>query len=287
VNRILQKKVLAPNVVLFEIEAPRIARGFKAGQFVILRPTAESERIPLTIADAEPFKGSITLVVQAVGKTTAVMAGLEADGTVADVLGPLGEPTRVEKVGCVLCVAGGIGLAALLPVARAMRTAGNEVTALCGAKSAAFLILREEIESTAHRVLWATEDGSAGLCGNVADLMQVWIRSQSAPPALVQVAGPVRMMQAAAEVTRQWPARTIASLNPIMIDGIGMCGGCRVTVGGAVRFACVEGPEFDAHKVDFEELARRNRTYTKQEQEAMRTHECALQSTRGAMKNVP
>jgi ferredoxin--NADP+ reductase len=277
VNRILQKRVLTPNTTLFVIEAPRIARAFKAGQFVILRPTLESERIPLTIVDAEPLQGSITLVVQAAGKTTSVMASLGMGDSVADVLGPLGEPTRVEQIGHILCVAGGVGLATLVPVARAMGAVGNEVTALCGGKSADFLVLREEIEGAAQRVLWATEDGSVGLRGNVVDLMRAWIRSQPAPPALVQVAGPVRMMQAVAAETLLWPARTIASLNPIMVDGIGMCGGCRVTVGGCARFACVEGPEFDAHQVDFEELARRNRTYAKQEQEAMRAYECALE----------
>jgi ferredoxin--NADP+ reductase len=278
VNRLLAKRNLAPGVILLQIEAPRIAAHSKAGQFVVLRPTARSERIPLTIVEADPDRGVITLVVQVVGETTQEIAVLREGNFISDVLGPLGRPAQITEVGRVLCVGGGIGVAALLPLIRAMRAAGNEVTALCGARSKPYMILSREIASSASEAIWATDDGSAGFHGNVAELMQTWIRSQDSPPALVYVVGPVAMMRAAAEVTRGWSVRTIASLNPIMIDGIGMCGGCRVLVGGATRFACVEGPEFDAHQVDFEDLARRNRAYTEQERQAILNQDCKIGS---------
>ena len=277
-NRLLAKRNLAPGVILLQIEAPRIAAHSKAGQFVVLRPTARSERIPLTIVEADPNRGVITLVVQVVGETTQEIAVLREGNFISDVLGPLGRPTQTAEIGRVLCVGGGIGVAALLPLIRAMQAAGNEVTALCGARSKPHMILSREIASSASEAIWATDDGSAGFHGNVAELMQTWIRSQDSPPALVHLVGPVAMMRAAAEVTRGWRVPTIASLNPIMIDGIGMCGGCRVLVGGATRFACVEGPEFDAHQVDFEDLARRNRAYSEQERQAILNQDCKIGS---------
>ncbi len=275
-NRLLEKRDLAPGIILWEVEAPRIAAHSRAGQFVIVRPTPRSERIPLTVVDANPNRGVITLVVQVVGKTTQAIANLSEGDLISDVLGPLGEPTQIEKVGHALCVGGGIGVAALLPVIRAMRAAGNEVTALCGARSKPHIILSREIASSASEAVLATDDGSFGFRGNVVELMQTWIRSQDSPPALVYLVGPVSMMQATAEVTRGWRVPTIASLNPIMIDGIGMCGGCRVMVGGATRFACMEGPEFDAHQSDFEDLARRNRAYSQQERQAILSQECKI-----------
>jgi ferredoxin--NADP+ reductase len=275
-NRVLTKRVLAPGIVLLEVEAPRIAAHCKPGQFVILRPAVHSERVPLTVIDADINRGVITLVVQAVGKTTEEIVSLTEGGLIPDVLGPLGEPARIEKVGHVVGVGGGIGVAALLPVIRAMQAAGNKVTALCGARSQPYVILRAEIESSASEVVWATDDGSFGFHGNVVQSMQAWFRVQGSPPDLVHLVGPVPMMQAAAEITRGWQVPTIASLNPIMIDGIGMCGGCRVAVGGATRFACVEGPAFDAHQVDFEDLARRNRAYSQQERQAVLRQECKV-----------
>ena len=267
-NRILVRKELACGIFLLEIEAPRIASHTKAAQFVVLRPTVHSERIPLTVVDADPDCGIITLVVQVIGRTTEILSGLKEGDAVADLLGPLGEPTRLQRIGHVLCVGGGIGVAAILPLIRAMRSAGNEVTALCGARSKSQMILIEEVASAANEVVWATDDGSFGFSGSVVRLMQDWIRSQPSRPGLVHVVGPVAMMQAAAAVTREWRVPTIASLNPIMVDGIGMCGGCRVVVEGVTRFACVEGPEFNAHQVDFDDLARRNRAYVPQEQQA-------------------
>jgi ferredoxin--NADP+ reductase len=243
---------------------------------VIVRPRADSERIPLTIVDGDAGKGSIILVVQAVGKTSRVTVALEPGEVLEDVLGPLGQAASIENVGHVLCVAGGVGVAELLPVARAFRRAGNRVTALCGARSKAQIILDAELQAVADEVQWATDDGSAGLHGTVVDLMRAWKAAQSSPLGAAHVIGPIPMMRAAAELTREWGVHTLASLNPIMVDGTGMCGGCRVTVGDKVKFACMDGPEFDAHKVDFEELTRRTRAYLEQERLTRDQHECRI-----------
>ena len=275
-NRILAKRLITPEIAWFEVQATGIARHWQAGQFVIVRPRADSERIPLTIVDGDAEKGSIILVVQAVGKTSRVTVALEPGEVLEDVLGPLGQAASIENVGHVLCLAGGVGVAELLPVARAFRRAGNRVTALCGARSAAQIILDAELRSAADEVQWATDDGSAGLHGTVVDLMRAWKATQSSPLGAAHVIGPIPMMRAAAELTREWGVHTMASLNPIMVDGTGMCGGCRVTVGDKVKFACVDGPEFDAHKVDFEELTRRTRAYLDQERLTRDQHECRI-----------
>jgi len=275
-NRILAKRLLTPEIAWLQVEAPEIAKRWKPGQFVIIRPTEASERIPLTIVDGDEATGSITLVVQAVGKTSRATVLLEAGDRLADLLGPLGVQASIEKVGNVLCAAGGVGVAELLPVARAFRAAGNHVTALCGARSAAQIILDAELRSAADEVDWATDDGSAGLHGTVVDLMRAWRASNDGALGVAHVIGPIPMMRAAAAVTREWGVLTYASLNPIMVDGTGMCGGCRVTVGGKVRFACVDGPEFDAHQVDFDELTRRTRAYLEEERVARERHECSI-----------
>jgi len=275
-NRILEKRLITPEIAWFEVQATGIARHWRPGQFVIVRPRRDSERIPLTIVDGDAEKGSIILVVQAVGKTSRVTVALEPGEVVEDLLGPLGQPASIENVGHVVCVAGGVGVAELLPVARAFRRAGNRVTALCGARSAAQIILDAELHAAADAVQWATDDGSAGLHGTVVDLMRAWKATQSSPVGAAHVIGPIPMMRAAAELTRQWGVPTMASLNPIMVDGTGMCGGCRVTVGDKVRFACVDGPEFDAHKVDFDELTRRTRAYLEQERLTREQHECRI-----------
>ena len=273
-NRILLRRQLTPEIVLLEVEAPRIAKRWKPGNFIIIRPTAESERIPLTIVAGSVERGSITMVVQAIGKTTMQTAALQEGDALHDLVGPLGEPATVENVGHVLCVGGGVGVAELLPVAGGFRQAGNYVTAICGARTAGLRILREELTSAADEVLWATDDGSAGLQGNVVEQMKAWTPAR--PVDMVHAIGPIPMMRAVAALTREWGVRTFASLNPVMIDGTGMCGGCRVTVGGKVRFACVEGPEFDAHQVDFEELIRRNRAYSEREKAAREAHVCRV-----------
>jgi glutamate synthase (NADPH/NADH) small chain len=275
-NQILGKRLLTPEIAWLQVEAPEIAQHWKPGQFVIIRPTEGSERIPLTIVDGDEATGSITLVVQAVGKTSRATVRLEVGDRLADLLGPLGQAASIEKVGNVLCVAGGVGVAELLPVARAFREAGNHVTALCGARSSAQIILDVELRSAADEVLWATDDGSAGLHGTVVDLMRAWRAGNACTLGIAHVIGPIPMMRAAAGVTREWAVPTYASLNPIMVDGTGMCGGCRVTVGGKVRFACVDGPEFDAHQVDFDELTRRTRAYLEQERVSRERHECSI-----------
>jgi NAD(P)H-flavin reductase len=277
-NQILAKRLLTPEIAWLQVEATEIAGRWKPGQFVIIRPTEGSERIPLTIVDGDEATGRITLVVQAVGKTSRATVRLEVGDRLADLLGPLGQAASIEKVGNVLCVAGGVGVAELLPVARAFREAGNHVTALCGARSAAQIILDEDLRLAADEVLWATDDGTAGLHGTVVDLMRAWRAGNACPLGTAHVIGPIPMMRAAASVTREWAVPTYASLNPIMVDGTGMCGGCRVTVGGKVRFACVDGPEFDAHQVDFDELTRRTRAYLEQERISREQHECSVGS---------
>jgi len=275
-NRILAKRQITPEIAWFEVQATGVARHWQPGQFVIVRPRADSERIPLTIVDGNAERGSIILVVQAVGKTSRVTVELEPGEVLEDVLGPLGQPASIENVGHVLCVAGGVGVAELLPVARAFRRAGNRVTALCGARSKAQVILDEELQAVADEVQWATDDGSAGLHGTVVDLMRAWKAAQSSPLGAAHVIGPIPMMRAAAALTREWGVHTLASLNPIMVDGTGMCGGCRVTVGDKVKFACMDGPEFDAHQVDFDELTRRTRAYLDQERLTREQHECRI-----------
>jgi len=275
-NRILAKRLITPEIAWFEVEAPEVARHWKPGQFIVIRPTSESERIPLTIVDGDAERGSIHLVVQVVGTTSRTTVGLRVGDCLTDLLGPLGQPAKTEKVGRVLCVAGGVGVAELLPVARAFCQAGNHVTALCGARSAAQILLQDELRAVADEVQWSTDDGSAGFRGTVVELMRSWKAQQTEPLAAVHVIGPIPMMRAAAEVTGEWNVPTFASLNPIMVDGTGMCGGCRVTVGGKVWFACVDGPEFDAHGVDFDELTRRTHAYVEQERISRERHECRI-----------
>jgi glutamate synthase (NADPH/NADH) small chain len=274
-NRIVAKRLITPEIAWFEVLVPAVARHWQAGQFVIVRPGTDSERIPLTIVGGNAERGTINLVVQAVGKTSRTTLSLEIGDHFADLLGPLGQPATIAPFSRVLCVAGGVGVAELLPVARAFRQAGNQVTALCGARSAAQIIFEKELEAVADEVLWSTDDGSHGFHGTVVALMRSWKARQAKDPGAAHVIGPIPMMRAAAELTREWKVRTFASLNPIMIDGMGMCGGCRVTVGSKVRFACVDGPEFDAHAVDFDELARRTSAYRQQER-VSEEHACRI-----------
>jgi len=275
-NRILAKRLITPEIAWFEVQATGIARHWQAGQFVILRPRSDSERIPLTLVDGDPEKGSITLVVQGIGKTSRALVAMEPGEVLADLLGPLGQAATIENVGHVVCVAGGVGVAELLPVAKAFRRAGNRVTALGGARSQAQIILDEELRAACDEVLWATDDGSAGLRGTVVDLMRAWKSAQISPVGAAHVIGPIPMMRFASALTREWGVPTMASLNPIMVDGTGMCGGCRVTVGGNVKFACVDGPEFNAHQVDFDELTRRTRAYLDEERQSREAHACQI-----------
>jgi len=261
---IVEKSCLAENVVSLWIEAPQIVKKRKAGQFIILRPAEHSERIPLTIAGVRPQDGTLRLIVQTVGKTTRDLAALEPGEFVRDLAGPLGHPTPVKQYGTVACVGGGIGVAPLLPIAQAMKDAGNYVVSIIGARTKALLILEDDMRAVSDELLVTTDDGSYVRKGFVTDVLTE--RMARSPQIDFAVAiGPVPMMKAVAQVTRTANIPTIASLNTVMIDGTGMCGGCRVTVGSAVKYTCVDGPEFDAHQVDFDELQRRLGMYREHE----------------------
>jgi ferredoxin--NADP+ reductase len=266
---ILSAAPLAPDVKRFEIEAPRVARKGRPGQFVIVRVHEHGERIPLTIAHADPERGRITLIVQGIGKTTRLMNALGAGDGLRDVVGPLGHPSEIRRFGTVVVIGGGVGTAIAYPTARALKEAGNRVVAILGARTQGLIILEDEVRAISDEVIITTDDGSHGRQGTVVDALAEVVDSGQ-PPDLVLAIGPVRMMQAVAEATRPGAIRTIVSLNSLMVDGTGMCGGCRVVTADGPRFACVDGPEFDAHAVDFENLARRNRMYGAAEAEALR-----------------
>jgi len=256
---ILSAETIAPETIRMRIHAPKIAAKREAGQFVIIRASEHSERVPLTIADSDVSEGSVTIVFQMVGHSTLELGEMKAGDSVADIVGPLGRATEVEKLGTVVSVGGGIGTAVALPIASAMKAAGNRVVGIIGARSKDLLILEDEMRAAADEILISTDDGSYGHHGFVTDLLQQVIDREKVD--VVLAVGPVPMMRAVCKVTLEPGIRTIVSLNPIMVDGTGMCGGCRVTVGGETKFVCVDGPEFDGHQVDFEELVKRQRTY--------------------------
>jgi ferredoxin--NADP+ reductase len=262
--RIVQKRVLAPRITEFVIEAPLVARKRKAGNFVIVRVNEHGERIPLTICDANLEKGTITLIVQAVGKTTKLLSSCEEGDSIQDVVGPLGNPSPIENFGTVVCVGGGVGTAEVYPIAEALKNEGNAVHTIIGARSDGLVILEEEMKRICDTVSITTEDGSKGRKGFVTDELRTVIDSGAHIDALFAI-GPVQMMKAVAAMTKTYGIKTFVSLNPIMLDGTGMCGGCRVTVGGEIKFACVDGPEFDGHLVNYDELVMRNKTYQMEE----------------------
>ena len=271
-HKILSNEVIGPNINRYRIQAPEIAKRRKPGQFVIIRICDEGERVPLTIADVDRKEGSITLIVQAVGKTTIQMREMKAGDTIPDIAGPLGEPTHIEKVGTVLCVGGGIGIAPLLPITRGMKEAGNRIISILGARTRDLLILESEMKQISDELIITTDDGSYGSKGLVTDAIKAVV-DRGVNVDLIVAIGPPVMMKFVSILTKQLEIPTIVSLNPIMIDGTGMCGGCRVTVGGVTKFACVDGPEFDAHQVDFDELIRRLGAYRKHEKQALDFYE--------------
>lgn len=257
---IIEKKLLrAPDVFYFRIAAPLIAKKALPGQFVIVRLHDRGERIPLSLADIDPVAGTISLIVMAVGKTTAEMVALKTGDNILDLCGPLGNPTEIEHAKKVILVGGGFGTAPLFPIARAFRAAGSGVVCIMGARSKDLLIYENEMSGVCDRVVVATDDGSKGIKGLVTTALKNEIDQHGAD--LVIAIGPLVMMRAVAETTRPTGIRTVVSLNPIMVDGTGMCGGCRVTVGGETKFACTDGPEFDGHQVDWDILTNRQRTY--------------------------
>lgn len=262
---LISNELIAPNLHRLVIRAPRIARARRPGQFLIVHADQQAERIPLTIADADPHAGTVTLFVQAVGYSTCRLVALPAGESLRDLAGPLGRPAEIAHWGRVVCVGGGVGAAVLYPLARALAEVGNQVISVIGGRSSAYILLADELAEFSTEVRIATEDGSRGKQGLVTHVLQELLADPRMTPQAVYVVGPVPMMRAVAEATRPHKIRTIVSLNPIMIDGTGMCGGCRVMVGGEMKFACVDGPEFDGHQVDFELLADRLTTYRDQE----------------------
>jgi ferredoxin--NADP+ reductase len=251
------------NVILNEIEAPKIALKAKPGQFVILKSGEDGERIPLTMAESDAEKGTITVIYMVVGKSTALFKSLKAGDGFTDVIGPLGKPTHIEKIGNVVCVGGGTGIAVLHPITRAMKEIGNHVTSIIGARSKDLLILEDKMKAASHDLRVCTDDGSYGHHGFVTEVLKEILEAGKIDQ--VVAIGPVPMMKFVSLITKEYNVPTLVSLNPIMVDGTGMCGGCRVTVGGRSKFACVDGPEFDGHQVDYDELMLRLQAYCEDE----------------------
>ncbi len=262
--KIVYKKVLAPKITRFSIEAPEVAKSRKPGQFVVIRADETSERVPLTIVDSDPKKGTIDLIIQDAGFSTHCLTCYKEGDGFLDVLGPLGRPTDMHKYGTVVCVGGGVGTAVLYPIAKGLKEAGNTVITINGARNKELIILEEELRKVSDELIIATDDGSYGVKGFGSTILQGMIDNKKKIDFVVAI-GPTMMMKAVAEVTRPYGIETIVSLNAIMIDGTGMCGGCRVTVGDEVKFACVDGPEFDAHLVDFEEQIAKHHYYDEEE----------------------
>ncbi len=272
--RILKKKELIPGqTVLLVLDAPQIARKSRPGNFVILRVDETGERVPLTIADRDAEAGTITLVFLVVGKTTAHLATLGEGQDILDVCGPLGKPTHIEPCSSVICVGGGTGIAAMHHIAKGHVAAGNKVAVIIGARNRELLLFREELAAFCHEVLVATDDGSLGHKGLVTEVLKARLEADKCVSEVVAV-GPVPMMEAVAKVTRPFGVKTTVSLNAIMVDGIGMCGACRCTVEGKTRFACVEGPEFDGHQVDFQELKMRLGQFRPEEKDCFDKFRC-------------
>jgi ferredoxin--NADP+ reductase len=266
--KILSREQLSSCVYRFVVEAPLIAKARKPGQFVAIRIDEQGERFPLTICDADPIKGTLTLIYQAVGKSTFQFSGLQKGDSLSDVVGPLGKPTHIEKFGTVVCLGGGIGVAPIYPITQGMRKAGNRVISIIGARTKDLLILENEMKAASDEFIVGTDDGSYGKKGFTSDLLREVIK-RGEPIALVVAIGPVPMMKVICNVTKEYNLKTVVSLNPLMLDATGMCGVCRVTIGGKTQFACVDGPEFDGHLVDFDELSKRLKTYLTEEKRAM------------------
>jgi ferredoxin--NADP+ reductase len=280
-HKIVTAKFIAPDIKHFKIEAPKISLKRKAGQFVIIRINDFGERIPLTIADSNIEEGTIELIVQGIGKTTKELNTLKAGDYIMDVVGPLGKPSHIENFGTAVSIGGGVGTAIAYPTAVALKQAGNHTISIIGGRTKDFVILENEMKKVCDEVFITTDDGSYGMHGFVTDQLKELIETrlpdgQERKIDFVLAIGPIPMMKAVADVTREKEIKTVVSLNPIMVDGTGMCGGCRATVDNKTVFVCVDGPEFDAHKVDFETLMRRNKTYFDFEKKSLLEHECKL-----------
>jgi ferredoxin--NADP+ reductase len=278
---IVHREEMAQGTVIMNvIRAPKIAAKAKPGQFVIVRANETGERIPLTMADTDPAAGTITIIYQVVGKSTALFKTLQVGQGYQDVVGPLGNPTHIEQYpGQVICIGGGTGVAVVHPITRGFKNAGNHVIAIIGARTRDLLILEDKMRAASHELHLCTDDGSYGHHGFVTDVLKQYLETPETV-SMVVAAGPVPMMKLVAAMTKPYGIPTMVSLNAIMIDGTGMCGGCRVSVGGTNRFTCVDGPEFDGHQVDFEGLLQRLAAYRDQEQHAMEefTHTCKIRT---------
>ncbi len=277
-NKIMKKEILGEKIKRIEVEAPLIARKARPGQFIILRVDEKGERIPLTIAGADTEKGTITLIFQEVGTTTSKLGMLEEGGEILNLLGPLGNPVEIERYGRVCIVVGGVGAAFVYWMAKAFKEKGNYLVTIMGARNEKLLILENEMKGISDEVLIATDDGSKGGKGFTTDVLLDLIKSGDEKIDYVLTAGPVPMMKKVSDMTREYGIKTVASLNPLMVDGTGMCGGCRVTVAGKVKFACVDGPDFDAHSVDFDELLKRTSLYKTNEKKSYErfSHKCRI-----------
>ena len=262
--RIVEKKTLAPTITKYVIEAPYVAKKRKAGNFVIIRVDEKGERIPLTLVDSDPQTGTITLIVQALGKTTKALALKHEGDFIQDVMGPLGNPTPIEAGKIIACVGGGVGTAELYPITKALKDAGNTLYTIVGARSKELVILESEMESVSDKFYITTDDGSYKRKGFVTDQLRELLDANLGIN-MVYAIGPLPMMRAVSNLTKPYGVHTLVSLNAVMVDGTGMCGGCRVTVNGKMKFACVDGPEFDGHTVDFDEMLLRNRSYADME----------------------
>jgi ferredoxin/flavodoxin---NADP+ reductase len=280
--KILEKENLAPQVFRYLIDAPDIARKALPGQFVIIRLDEMGERIPITISDFDPILGTLTLYVQAVGKTSLEMSGMSIGDSILDIAGPLGNPSQIDLFGTVVLVGGGFGIAAIHPIARILTQVGNKTISILGAQTEERVILKRDMVKASTEVHVVTDDGSYGTKGMVTNILQMMIEKKEPIDRVIAI-GPLIMMNAVSDLTRPYGIETLVSLNPIMIDGTGMCGACRVTVGGEMKFACVDGPEFDGHAVDFEGLLNRLRSYVPEETEAKKKY---LQDTQGTCRHV-
>jgi ferredoxin--NADP+ reductase len=265
--KIVEKKVLSDTVKLMKVKAPLVAKKAVAGQFIILRIDEKGERIPLTIADYDRKEGTVTVIFMEIGKTTKQLGMLTVGDSLLNFAGPLGQPSEIEKYGTVVCIGGGVGIAPLYPIVRELKQAGNYIISILGARNVTLLMLEKEIEALSDELHICTDDGSKGKKGFVSDVLQKVINDREKID-VVWAIGPVIMMKVVSDLTRKHGIKTVVSLNPIMVDGTGMCGGCRVSVGGETKFACVDGPEFDGHLVDYNNLMLRNRRFICEEEES-------------------
>lgn len=274
--KIVRKQVLNPQVKLMEIEAPYIARKAEPGQFIILRVDENGERIPLTIADYDREKGTVTIIFQEVGKTTRLLGSLEQGDSISDFAGPLGKASELEGYKKVAVIGGGLGTAIAYPQAKKLHSMGAYVDVITGFRNADLIILEDELKKVSTRLFVATDDGSNGNKGFVTDILKKLIEDGNKYDLVIAI-GPLIMMKMVSLLTKQYGIKTIVSMNPVMIDGTGMCGGCRLTVGGKTKFACVDGPDFDGHEVDFDEAMRRQLMYKGQERQSMEEHNCRME----------